>query len=85
MTLNLSIPAQLEALLRERAGAAGKEPAEYAAMLLERELRRQALDQTLAPVREAFRQSGLSDDALAEELERAKHAMRAGKSTRKAS
>lgn len=85
MTFQISIDAQLEALLRERAAAAGKDPSEYAAAVLERELRQQALDRLLAPVREAFDKSGMTDDELAEELERAKHAMRAEQKPRKAS
>lgn len=84
MAVHIALSAQVDALLREEAARAGKDPAEYGAILLEAILRREALDRELAPVREAYRQSGLSDDELAEELERAKHDMRAEQS-RKAS
>ena len=38
MTLTLNIPAELESRLREQAGRAGLDPAEYARLLIERSL-----------------------------------------------
>ncbi len=77
MDLIVPIPPAIAAMLRERAASAGKAPEDYAAELLTRDLTRLSLDQILAPVDEAFRRSGMTDDELAQLLEQEKHAMRA--------
>lgn len=75
--MTITFSHEVEALLRRQAEEAGKDPAEYAAMLVERVLRYRRLDRELAPAKEAFRRGWLTEDELGEELERAKHVMRA--------
>jgi|CXWL01.1.fsa_nt_gi hypothetical protein len=78
MMLRINISAETEAKLREYAASAGQELSDCAANLLDQVLRRQSLNEKLAPVRKAFEQSAMTDEQLSELLERDKHAMRAG-------
>jgi hypothetical protein len=85
MTLRIDISAEAEARLRDRA-AAGSQPVEQAAArLLEDALRRPSLDEVLAPIRAEFEASGMTDEQLADVLERAKHDLRAQRRSRLAS
>jgi hypothetical protein len=85
-----SIPVRLsketEARLTERAGEAGKPLGEYITTLIESIM---SSPRTIAEISGAtyqrFLESGTSDEQLSEELERAKHEMRAERRARQAS
>jgi hypothetical protein len=76
MTLMVPVSPQLEAKVRERAAAQGKEPGIYAAELLEQAVGRSALDELLAPLREQFAASGTSDKELVQQITDARTAYR---------
>jgi hypothetical protein len=77
MTLNLDIPDELAEELARNAQAAGKTPEEVAVIAIRRNLLAAAkLKQALAPVREAFKNSGLAEDEAVDMFEAEKHAMR---------
>lgn len=78
MVLSLSISPEAEAKLSEKAAAAGVDLQTYAAQQLERVAKAPpSLAELSGPVAEAFAESGMSEDELAEFLEGEKHAMRA--------
>ena len=85
MTVSIPLSAEAEAALRQRATAAGKEPGAVAAELLTRLLTRTAgltperLEEISGNTYRAFLASGMTDAALADQLERAKHADRSKK------
>jgi hypothetical protein len=84
ITLHLSRDA--EAKLGERAAAAGQPLAEYVAALVESVVEApRTLAEISGPVYERFLQSGTTDEQLSEELEQAKHDMRADRRGRRAS
>jgi hypothetical protein len=85
MKLNISISPEAEARLRERASATGEPLEQVASRFVEEALRRPSLNELLAPLRAEFEASGMTDDELAELLERAKHEMRAVRRARRAS
>lgn len=66
MTLAISITSDIEAKLRARAIDAGKAPEAYAAEVLARDVTRPTLDEILAPVRDDFAQTGMSDNQIME-------------------
>ena len=77
MVLSLSISPEAEANLKVKAAAAGVDVATYAARMLEFAATRPSLDEVLAPLRDEFERSGMSEDELTELLENAKHEARA--------
>lgn len=79
MTLEISLTPEAETRLIARAAAAGKQPAELARAIVERDVRRPTLEEISGSAYEEFLKSGMTDDELGEMLEAAKHAMRAGK------
>ena len=83
MVLNVPISAEAEAKLKAKAQAAGVDIATFAARTLERVAARPSLDEVLAPLREEFDRSGMTEEELTDLLEEAKHEMRAAR--RKAS
>ena len=84
ITLRLSRDA--EAKLGQRAAAAGQPLAEYVATLVESVVEApRTLAEISGPVYERFLQSGTTDEQLSEELEQAKHDMRADRRGRRAS
>lgn len=69
--LQIPLPPETEALLRERASAKGEEVSAYAARLLSEALRAPSADELLAPFRKQVEESGITDeelDALGESL-----------------
>lgn len=69
--LQIPLPPQTEAALRERAQAHGEDVAAYAARLLHEALAAPSVEDLLAPFRQEVDASGTSDDeldALGEEL-----------------
>ncbi len=84
VTLRLSKDAQTK--LTERAEATGKPLAEYISALVESVVETpRTLAQISGPVYQRFLDSGTSDEQLSEELEKAKHEMRAERRGRQAS
>jgi len=75
MTLNVRLSAPTEARLKKRAAAAGKDPAEYARALIEREMfAEQSFDEILRPAREGFRKRGTTPKQLDDAVMRARKA-----------
>jgi hypothetical protein len=64
MTFSISISAQAEARLKERAAAEGKDPIAYAAELVEDAVTKPTIDEILAPFRQQVAESGMSDRQL---------------------
>jgi len=84
VTLRLSKDA--EAKLTERAAATGKPLSEYISTLVESVVETpRALAEISGPVYRRFLDSGTTDEELSEELEQAKHEMRAERRGRQAS
>ena len=83
MVLNISISPEAEATLRAKAAAAGVDVATYAARHLElMAASPRSLKEISGPIGEAFAQSGMTEDELAEFLEQEKHSMRAQRRAR---
>jgi hypothetical protein len=76
MTLIIPISPQVESKIRERAAAEGKEPTAYAAKLLEQAVSRISLDEILAPLRQEFAASGMTDEQLLQQITEARDAHR---------
>ena len=77
MALCVTIPDELAEELNRTAQAVGKTPEEIAVRAIRRNLLATAkLNEALAPIREAFRKSGLTEDEAVELFEAEKHAMR---------
>lgn len=74
--LTIPIPEELAARLQSRAQEEGIDVVTLATRSLEREAIRPLLLEVLAPVHQAFAESGMTDDELAEFLEVEKHDMR---------
>jgi pantoate kinase len=77
--LKVRLGTEASTRLKERAAASGKEVAAYAAELIEDAVKRPSLEEVLAPVREQFARSAMSEDELSDFLEEAKHRRRAAR------
>jgi len=77
MVLRLSISPKAEARLKAKAAAAGVDMESYASSQLEVAAQRPTLEELSGPTAEAFEETGMTEDELAEFLEQEKHAMRA--------
>ncbi|HUO10328.1 MAG TPA: hypothetical protein VM008_18625 [Phycisphaerae bacterium] len=82
MSVSVPLSPELEGVLRRRAAELGKDPAILASELLANilstgALTRERLEAISADAHEQFKASGMTDDQLADELERIKHASRA--------
>jgi hypothetical protein len=84
-SLTIVLSPQTEAKLKQRASAAGQDVATYAARLLETVAKPRTLEELSGPVHQRFIESGVSDEELGKELERAKHEMRAERRARSSS
>jgi len=76
MTLIVPLSPQVEARLRQRAAAEGKDPGVFASKLLEQAVARSSLDELLAPLREQFAASGTTDEELVQQITDARAAYR---------
>jgi hypothetical protein len=86
MTLTISLPPDALSRLEERARAKGVDVQTCAAELLTDSLRPlRSLDEISGDIYKRFLESGISDEELGEELEKAKHAMRAERRARQGS
>jgi hypothetical protein len=78
MTLMINIPPESESRLKERAAASGQDVSTYVSELVRHFAEPpRSLEELSGPIYRRFLESGMSDDELGEELERAKQAMRA--------
>lgn len=82
MTLTIPITPEIEAKLRERAAEFGRDVAEYAADLIRQGVSNRTFDELLAPIREDFARTGMSDDEIMEFGRRELEAIRAEKNTK---
>ena len=82
MSITIPLSAEVEASLKSRSAAAGQDVATYAAQVLESIARPRSLEELSGPVQRRFKESGISEEELGEELERAKHQMRAERRAR---
>jgi len=71
MTLSLEVPKPIEERLAAKARAAGVDVSTYASRLLERDARRPI--ELSGDVFENFKRSGMTDNEVAEALEKEKH------------
>lgn len=86
ISVTLRLPKNVEAKLAERASSIGTPLAEYIATLVESVVEMpRTLVEISGPVYQRFLDSGTTDEQLSEELERAKHQMRAERSGRRTS
>jgi len=86
MLLTISIPDETEATLRLRASAAGEDLPSYVSKLVTHFSEPPpSLEELSGPIYQNFLASGMTDDELADELERAKHEMRAERRARQSS
>jgi predicted transcriptional regulator len=77
MSLHIELPDDLVAKLQERAAAMGTAPEMVAISAIKRQLHAdELLEISLAPVRQAFAESGMTEDEAVELFEAEKHAMR---------
>lgn len=79
MILSLDVSKPIEERLAAKALAAGVDIPTYAARLLERDARRPTLLELSGEAFERFKQTGMTEDELAEVLEREKHEAREAK------
>ncbi len=64
MTLTVAISPDIEAKLRERAQAFGRDVAQYAADLIRQGVTAPTFDELLEPVRQDFARSGMTPDEI---------------------
>ena len=84
--LTLRLPKEATEELKRRAEASGQDVAEFVSHLVEHFAQPPTpLEILSGPIYQRFLESGMTDDQLAEELERAKHEMRAERRARHAS
>jgi hypothetical protein len=77
MVMQVDVPSELAKEIQKTALAAGVEPERVAVAAMRRGLEaRETLEAMLRPVREAFENSGLSEDEAVELFELEKHALR---------
>jgi hypothetical protein len=78
MTLTISLPADAIIRLEEQAKALGLDAPTYAAQVLQNSLKpRRTLEEIREELGKRFLESGITEEELEEDLERAKHEMRA--------
>jgi hypothetical protein len=86
LALTLRLSAQARQKLQERAAASGTDVAGYVSTIVEQNTQKPlSLEEISGPVYRRFLDSGLTDEQLSEELEQAKHEMRAERRGRRAS
>lgn len=75
MDVKISIPSELESVLIERAARFGKDTDDYVSQVVAKHLERPSLDELLAPIREDFAKSGMSEDELNALIEEERQAL----------
>lgn len=82
MSLTIQLPIEDEARLTIKAKRAGVDLPTYVGRVLKAEVSRPPLEDVLKPVRDAFAESGMSEDDLSDLLVNAKKEMRAERRSR---
>jgi hypothetical protein len=82
MSLTIQLPIEDEACLAMKAKNAGVDLPTYVERILKAEASRPLVDEVLKPVRDAFTESGMSEDELSDLLVKAKKEMRAERRSR---
>ena len=83
MVLSISIPPETEATLKLRTAAAGQDLPKNVSRLIPHFIEPLTpLEELSGPIYQQFLESGMTDDDLAELLEKAKHEMRAERRAR---
>ena len=77
MTLTIQLPSDAEARIAEKARRAGVDVTTYVQRVLQVDATRPPLDELLKPVRDAFNQSGMTEEQLGNLLVNAKKQMHA--------
>jgi len=78
MSFTISLPAESEERLKQRAVESGKDVSTYVSELVKHFAEPPTpLEELSGPIHQRFIESGMTEEELAEELERAKHEMRA--------
>jgi len=76
MTLTIHVSKDTGAILEEKAKVQGKDVSEYVEDLIEKEIDKpKTLDEILAPVRESFAQSGMTEEELDDLIENERQAI----------
>jgi len=83
--LIVKLPPDVEQKLLRRAAAAGEPIESFAGRILADAVNAPTIDEILAPVRQRFAASGMTEQQLSELLEAEKHAMRQDRRDRRAS
>jgi hypothetical protein len=79
MTLIVDLSEEIRAKLDAKARAAGLDVPTYAQRVLQAEALLPSPDETLRPVREAFKKTGMTPNQLGDQYEEEKHADRAAR------
>ena len=83
MQLTISVSPESEAKLKARAAAAGQDVADFVSQMVRHFIEPPTpLEKLSGPIYQKFLESGMSDEELSEELDRAKHEMRAQRRAR---
>lgn len=69
--MTITIPAELEDKIAERAAAKGVTLEEYAQEVLERDVEMATLRELFAPVRDQIKAAGMTDEGLSAQIEEA--------------
>ena len=86
LPLTLHLSSEASEKLAQRAAASGADLADYVSAIVEQNTRGTfSLDELSGPVFKRFLESGTTDAQLAQELEQAKHELRAQRRSRRAS
>lgn len=72
MTLTIHLPPETEARLRSRAAASGRDVSAYIQHLIAKDVQAEPLEKLLAPLRQQFAESGMTDDELGTLVEEAR-------------
>lgn len=75
MTITIDLPTEIEAELRKKASADGKDFQSYILETLKTKALKPSIDEILAPVRKNFTESGMTEEDLDEFLESERQAM----------
>jgi hypothetical protein len=82
MTITIDLPSDIEAALRKKALADGKDLQKFILETLEIKALKPSLDEILAPIRRNFAESGMSEEDLDELIENERQAMWEEKNSR---
>lgn len=79
MTLTINLPKDVGTAVEKKAKLSGRDSAEFIEDLIAREVNRPSLDEILAPIREGFKKSGMTESELEDLIDSEIKAMRAEK------